>query len=326
LAGDVGGTNARLAIVDVTERNACLLYKRQFASKEFPGLGPIIQTFLDGVAEKPDRASFGVACPVVNGACTMTNLSWTINAPSLAAETGIPQVELTNDFYALGHALPRLSSSDLAVLQPGEPNDLGVKALIGAGTGLGAAFVTWSGESYEVHASEGGHTSFSPTNDLESGLLATLTKRFGHVSAERVVSGTGIMAIYQHLAEIGAAEEQDSVRAEMERSDPAAVISRHALAGTDPLSESTLAVFTSAYGGLAGDLALTLLATGGVYVAGGIAPRIVPQLLDGGFLSAFRAKGRLSEFLSRIPVNVIVNPDVGLIGAAAVALRRWPSG
>ena len=324
LAGDIGGTSARLAIFDVCAGDARLLYKRRFASKDFARLAPIIKTFAKDVADLPDAACFGIACPVVNGACSVTNLSWTIDRQSLASEIGIPRVELINDFQALGHAVPRLGSSDLALLQTGEPDDRGVKALIGAGTGLGEAFVTWTDDTYNVHASEGGHTSFSARNDRESRLLASLANSYGHVSSERVVSGPGLVSIYQHLAAIGEAEEQDSVRAEMERSDPAAVISGHALGGTDPLCERALDMFASAYGAQAGDLALTVMATGGVYVAGGIAPRILAKLRDGSFMNAFRAKGRLSDVLSRVPVSVIVNPDVGLLGAAAVAMRLWP--
>jgi glucokinase len=324
LAGDIGGTSARLALFDVDAGDATLLHKQRFASKDFPGLSPIITTFLADVAELPDAACIGMACPVVNGVCRMTNLSWTINARSLASEIGIPRTGLINDFYALGHALPHLTSSDIVVLQTGEPDARGVKALIGAGTGLGQAFVTWSSDAYHVHASEGGHASFSATNDRESRLLASLADRYGHVSSERVVSGPGLVSVYQFLAVDGDAEEQNDVRAEMERSDPAAVISRHALARTDPLSEQALDLFASAYGAQAGDLALTVMATGGVYVAGGIAPRIVPKLRDGTFMNAFRDKGRLSDVLSRIPVIVIVNSDVGLIGAAAAAMRLWP--
>lgn len=324
LAGDIGGTSARLAIVDVDADATRVLYKRRFASKEFPGLAPIVEAFLRDVADLPDHACFGIACPVMNGRCSVTNLSWTIDAGALAVDIGISDTFVINDFEALGHAVPRLSSADLVTLQTGEPHNHGAMALIGAGTGLGETFVTWSRDGYEVHASEGGHTSFSPRNDLESGLLASLTSSFGHVSSERVVSGPGLLTIYQHLAAVGAAREQDGVRAEMERSDPAAVISGHALAGTDPLSERALDAFTSAYGAQAGDLALTVMATGGVYVAGGIAPRIMRKLRDGTFMKAFRDKGRLSDVLARLPVSIIVNPDVGLIGAASVAHRRWP--
>ena len=324
LAGDIGGTSARLAIMEVDADATRVLYKRQFASRDFPGLAPVVQAFLRDVAHVPSHACFGIACPVMNGRCNVTNLSWTVDVRALAVDIGISHTFVINDFQALGHAVPRLSSADLATLQTGEPQDHGTMALIGAGTGLGETFVTWSRDGYQVHASEGGHTSFSPRNDLESGLLASLTNSFGHVSSERVVSGPGLLSIYRHLAAIGEAREQDSVRAEMERSDPAAVISGRALGGTDPLCVRALEVFTSAYGAQAGDLALTVMATGGVYVAGGIAPRILPKLRDGTFMNAFRDKGRLSDVLSRLPVSVIVNPDVGLIGAASVARRRWP--
>ena len=325
LAGDIGGTSARLAIFEVGAEDATLFYKRRFSSKDFPGLAPIIKTFADDIPDLPEAACIGIACPVVNGVCHMTNLSWTINSRSLASEIGIPRTRLINAFYALGHALPHLATSDLVFLQTGEAETHGVKALIGAGTGLGQAFTTWSSDSYHVHASEGGHTSFSARNDRESRLLASLANEYGYVSSERVVSGPGLMSVYQFLAMDGGAGEQNDVRAEMERSDPAAVISRRALAGTDPLSEQALEMFAAAYGAQAGDLALTVMAVGGVYVAGGIAPRIMPKLRDGTFMNAFRDKGRLSNVLARIPVSVIVNPDVGLIGAAVAAMRLWPA-
>lgn len=324
LAGDVGGTSTRLAIVDVDADDARLLYKRRFASTDFPGLAPIVRAFLTDVADTPGSACVGMACPVLNGQCNPTNLSWTVDTRTLALEIGIPRTEVINDIQAVGHAVPRLRSADLETLQTGEPTDGGPMALIGAGTGLGEAFVTSSGDAYQVHASEGGHTSFSARSDLEWGLRASLADTFGHVSSERVVSGPGLVSIYRYLAAIGKAEEQASVRAEMDRSDPAAVISGQALAGTDTLSAQALDMFASAYGARAGDLALTVMATGGVYVTGGIAPRIVPKLRDGTFMTAFRDKGRLSGILARVPVSVIVNPDVGLVGAAVVAMRRWP--
>jgi glucokinase len=321
LAGDIGGTNARLAMVDIDVKAVRLLHERRFASRDFPGLAPIVRAFLADVADEPSRACFGIACPVVSGRCSATNLPWTIDVPSLAAEIGIPRTTVINDFHAVGYGVQRLSPADLVALQAGEPDERGVIALIGAGTGLGEAFLTWSGDGYRVHDSEGGHASFSARNDLEWGLLRALGSRLGHVSCERVLSGPGLVSIYRYLLASGCAEEQARVRTEMESDDPAAVIGRHALAGTDPLSTRALDIFASVYGAQAGNFALTVMATGGVYVAGGIAPRVVSRLRDGTFITAFRDKGRLSDVLARVPVHVIINPHVGLIGAAAVALH-----
>lgn len=321
LAGDVGGTSARLAIVGVGAGAAEILYQARFQSKDFPGLGPIVRGFLTEAQSEADRACFGVACPVVNGDCHTPNLPWSINARALAGEIGIPRTAIINDLQALGHGIQWLRPGELIALQPGESEAQGVVAVIAAGTGLGEAFLVWEGDRYRVYASEGGHASFAPGSALESGLLGFLRDAFGHVSWERVLSGPGLASIYRYLAAIGHASEQADVRGEMEREDPAAVISRHALAGTDPLCVKALDVFASAYGAQAGNLALTVMATGGVYLGGGIARRIVSKLGDGTFVTAFKEKGRLADVLARIPIHVIVNPNVGLLGAAAVAGR-----
>ncbi|MGH7444865.1 MAG: glucokinase, partial [Longimicrobiales bacterium] len=297
------------------------VHKRRYKSRDFPGLAAIIRTFLEEVDEAPQRACFGIACPIVDGTCHATNLSWTIDIRALANDIGIPRTELINDLHAVGHGVQRLGAEDLVSLQDGEPDAQGVIGIIGAGTGLGVAFATPDGDDYNVYASEGGHTSFSARTDLEYGLLGALAARFGHVSAERVVSGPGLVSIYEYLAAASEVAEQPAVRAEMQDADPAAVISGHALAGTDELSQQALDVFASAYGTQAGNLALTVMATGGIYVAGGIAPRIVPKLRDGSFMTAFLDKGRLSDVLAEVPVRIIVNPAAGLIGAATVAAQ-----
>jgi glucokinase len=321
LAGDIGGTNARLAIVEVDATGVRLCHTQRFASKDFSGPAPIVRAFLADVADVPNRACFAIACPILDGKCNGTNLSWTVDVRTLAEEIGIPRTKIVNDLHAVGHGVRGLGPADLVTLQAGEPNERGTIALIGAGTGLGEAFVTRGGHAYEVHSSEGGHASFGATTERECGLLAALARKFGHVSAERVVSGPGLVSIYRYLADVGEAQEQARVRQRMEDADPSAVISEEGLAGTDHLSERALAMFVSAYGAQAGNLALTVMATGGVYVAGGIAPRIVPKLRDGTFMTAFRNKGRLSDVLARIPVNIIVNPHTGLIGAAMVAMH-----
>jgi len=321
LAGDIGGTNARLALVDVGGAATRIVEERRYPSRSAPGLGPIVRRFLDEVRSAPERACFGIAGPVVAGECRTPNLPWVVSAAALAGEIRIPGTTVINDFEALGYGVGLLGPSDLVTLQPGAPAEHGTIALIGAGTGLGQGFLVWDGNRYRVHSSEGGHVAFAARDAIEWGLRGTLLDEFGHVSYERILSGSGLARVYQYLATTGFAPEQPQVRREMEADDPAAVVTRHALAADDPLAVKALDIFASVYGEQAGSLALTVLATGGVYVAGGIAPRIVTKLRDGTFVAAFRHQGRLSDLASRIPIHVITSPDVGLLGAAACAAR-----
>lgn len=323
LAGDIGGTNARLAIVDVGGGMAetRIVHEARYPSSTAPGLAPLVVRFLEEAGARPDVACFGIACPVIEGDCEAPNLPWKVSRPALAREIGIPRTTIINDFLAVGHGLHSLSDDEVEVLQEGVAVAHGPVGLIGAGTGLGQGYLLWDGTGYVVHPSEGGHADFSPTNALERDLLAFLAKEFGRVSSERVLSGAGIGHIYRFLKSAGVAEERAAVRDEMAGNDPAPVITRHGLAGSDPLSVRTLEVFAGAYGTAAGNLALTVLASGGVYIAGGIAPRIVRQLASGAFMEAFRNKGRLSSVVARMPVRVILTDDVALYGAAEVAAR-----
>jgi glucokinase len=321
LAGDVGGTNARLAIVDVDGRTARIVKEQKYPSRDYPGLGPIVRRFCEEAAARPDRACFGIACPLVGEDCTAPNLPWTINVRKLAAEIEIPRTTVINDFVAVGYGIELLAATDLATLQEGAAEPHGPIALIGAGTGLGQGFLFWEDDHYEVVASEGGHGDFAPRGKLQAGLLQSLEGQFHRVSWERLLSGPGVVNTYRYLLASAVAPEQATVRTEMTQEDPAAVIARHGLAKTDCLSDRTLDLFSEIFGAQAGNLALTVVATGGVYLAGGIAPKVVERLKAGGFMTAFRDKGRLSELLSRIPVHVVMNPKVGLLGAAAVAGR-----
>lgn len=321
LAGDVGGTNARLALIDLSGRVARVMKESRYPSRDYPGLGPIVRQFCDEAGSRPAHACLAIACPIVGDDCTAPNLPWKVNVLELAAEIGIPRTAIINDFVAVGYGIGLVDALHLATLQEGTPVEGGTIALIGAGTGLGQGILVWDADHYRVLPSEGGHADYAPRGDLDAGLLHALRRQFGRVSWERLLSGVGLVNIYEYLLAAGVAPEQEAVRAEMGREDPAAVITRHALAGTDPLCDRTLDLFCEALGAQAGNLALTVVATGGVYLAGGIAPRIAARLAGGGFLSAFRDKGRLSELLCTIPVHVIMNPSVGLLGAAAVAAR-----
>jgi len=306
LAGDIGGTHARLALVEVGRRRARMLEDRTYSSQDAPGLAPLIEDLLRGKPRRPGKACFGIAGPVVDGEVAGTNLPWSVEARALGKAIGIPDTRLINDFAAVGFGLPLLGPGDVTTLQAGEPELHGPIALLGAGTGLGAGFLLWEGGDYRVCSSEGGHASFAPRTVRELALHAFLSKRFDHVSCERVISGPGLAAIYESLTG---------------RVEDSAAISERAQAGADAAAVEALDLFAAAFGAEAGSLALTILATGGVYLAGGIAPRIVAKLEDGTFLTAFRHKGRMGALLARVPVQVVMSPDVGLLGAAAAAAR-----
>ena len=322
LAGDIGGTHTRLALVSVGRRGMEVVTEHHYPSKSASALRPLVQQFLEETGTKPQSAGLAVAGPVVDGVCRTSNLPWVVSAKAIADASGIPRVVLLNDFAALGHGLARLQPVDLVTLQPGTADPKGVMALIGAGTGLGEAFVLRGRGRVRVLASEGGHTDFAPHDETEWGLFEYLRAHYGHVSWERVLSGNGLVDLYHYLGTRGDVAPHPEIAQEMRAAkDPAAVVSRHGLEGTDPLAERALTVFTRAYGAQAGNLALSVFATGGVYVAGGIAPQILAKLQDGTFMGAFLGKGRLADVLARIPVHVIVNPRVGLLGAAEEAAR-----
>jgi glucokinase len=322
LAGDIGGTHTRLAIVSVSQRGMEVVAEHHYPSRSAGALQPLVQRFLAEVDTKPLRAALAVAGPVVNGVCHTSNLPWVVSAKAIAEVTGIARVVLLNDFTALGYGLTRLQPADVVTLQPGTADPKGAVVLIGAGTGLGQALVLRGRGRVRVLPSEGGHADFAPHDDAEWGLFQYLRARYGHVSWERVLSGNGLVDIYRYLVSRGDVAPHPEVAQEMRAAeDPAAVVSRHGLEGTDPLAERALGLFAQAYGAQAGNLALGVFATGGVYVAGGIAPQVLAKLQDGTFMGAFLGKGRLSDVLARIPVRVIVNPRVGLLGAAEEAAR-----
>lgn len=321
LAADVGGTNARIALVDSAGGMLRVIAERSYPSRRFAGLADIVRAFAADVGPLPARACFAVACPTPETECRMPNLPWTINGPTLADEIGIPATTLINDFVAVGYAIPHLRSGDTVTLQAGTPRPGAPVAFLGAGTGLGAGFAVWDGRAYRVQPSEAGHADFAPQNARQSGLVAQLEAAYGHASCERVLSGRGIAEAYEYLASVEPSLVRASTRAEMARLDPAAVVVRRALDGSDALCREALDLFVEAFGAVAGNLALTVMATGGIYLAGGIAPRLVDRLASERFLGAFRRKGRLTDVLGKVPIHVITQANVGLLGAAAAALR-----
>jgi glucokinase len=316
LAGDIGGTNTRLALVDQSPDGMRIVVEETFPSRERPSLESALGDFLSLHRHTFTRGSFGIAGPVRNGRCEATNLPWVVDAKSVAERAGIARVGLVNDLVANAHGIPLLRDGDLVTLNEGAPGVGGNRALISAGTGLGEAGLVWDGAEHLPFGSEGGHADFAPRNRLEVELLEHLAERFGRVSYERVVSGPGLVNVYRFLRDAGKDEEPPWLAEEMGLGDPAAVVSRNGLAGKSPLCVRALDLFVAVYGAAAGNLALTMMATGGVYLGGGIAPRIVTKLKEPGFMDAFRAKGRLSPLLADVPVRVIMNPKTALLGAA----------
>lgn len=233
LAGDVGGTNARLATVELDGRGARVVRQAKYRSADYPGLGPIVRRFCEETGSRADRACFGIACPVVGDDCTAPNLPWTINARALAAEIAIPHTTIINDFVAAGYGIELLAPGDLTTLQAGDPTPRGPIALLGAGTGLGQGFLLWAGDHYRVLPSEGGHADYAPRGELQSGLLESLRGQFGRVSWERLLSGAGLVSIYEYLRARGIAPERAAVSAEMATEDAAAVVGRHGVAETE---------------------------------------------------------------------------------------------
>lgn len=320
LAGDVGGTHARLALVDIDERNARVLAEANYPSPTFAGLSPIIELFLEQVDIRPERACFGVPGAVIEGRCYTPNLAWTIDTGDLVAATGIRSIQLINDFTAVGYGIGRLRDDDLVTLRRGEPRRFGQQVLIGAGTGMGVAIRTHDGRRWHVVACEGGHAFFGPRSEIEWRLAEWLRQKYQHASWERVVSGPGLVNIYRFLASTGV-PESDDVRERMLVDDQAAVIARSAMARTDALSARALDMFISCYGAAAGMYGVIGVATGGVFLAGGIAPKLLDRLADGAFIEAFNGTGTHRQVAAQLPVHVILKPDAGVIGAAVAALE-----
>lgn len=341
LAGDIGGTKTILRLVEESEGGSRqTIYETLYPSRDFPDLVPIVEQFLSAAGQKlgnvpkPQKACFAIAGPVVNDTSLLTNLDWFLEARRLEKELEIAKISLINDFAAVGYGILGLEAQDLQTLQDVTPQIDAPIAVIGAGTGLGQGFLIQQAGGYQVFASEGGHADFAPRTGLEFQLLQYLREKYDiqRISVERVVSGQGIVALYQFLRDKGVAPEAPEIEqvirtweqetGRTEKSvDPAATIAKAALEKCDRLSEQTLQMFVEAYGAEAGNLALKLLPYGGLYVAGGIAAKILPLMKEGQFLRAFGQKGRVSPLLERVPVHVVLNPQVGLIGAAICASR-----
>jgi glucokinase len=320
LVGDIGGTKTRLALYEETSAGLHLVTSTLYESKSARTLEELILRFLQASGRPATAAAcFGVAGAVVGGQVRATNLPWQVSESGLASELAIPRVELLNDLEAAAYGVIAIKDpAELLTLQTGSPpREHHALALVSAGTGLGVATMVWNGGRYQVAPSEGGHADFAPQDALEDALLQSLRADFGHVSYERVLSGPGLVNLYRFLRKFRASPEPPWLTDRIGDGDPAPVISAVALAHEDAVCDETLTRFVSIYGAAAGNLALTALAVGGVFVGGGIAPKILPRLVDGPFLESFAAKGRFREAMRKIPLHVVLAPDVALLGAAA---------
>lgn len=322
LAGDIGGTNSRMALFASENGRLRLAVEKTYPSRQHKGLEEIVNRFLSETGAKVEMACCGIAGPVVRGRAVASNLPWIADAAELSRQTGIASVGLINDLQAHAAGIGDLEDSDLVALNSA-PAAEGNAALIAAGTGLGEAGMFWDGSLRHAFAGEGGHADFAPRTDVEIKLHVYLMQKFGHVSWERILSGPGLKNVYDFLRDSGIEPEPAWLKAELSAAvDPAAIIYQHSLAGKASICGRALDIFTAAYGAEAGNLALRLLATGGVFLSGGIAAKILPKLQTPTFLAAFTDKGRMKPLLESIPVKVIVNNRVGLIGAARHAMMK----
>jgi glucokinase len=329
LAGDVGGTKVDLALCRFENGQLLTVHEHRYHAREFAGLVQVVETFLEEckqVVSKPVdvlAACFGVPGPVRNGRLKLTNLPWTLDSSQLAVDLKIEHVFLINDLEANGYGIAELTPDQILVLSPGDPAAEGNRGLIAAGTGLGEAILVWNGKTYTPMASEGGHSDFAARNDDEIGLLRYLQKTLrGRVSSERVISGIGLANVYAYCRDVKGLTEPQWLKDRMRTEDPNAVIGELGESGTSELCVQALNLFVAAYGAEAGNLALKILATGGMYVGGGIAPKVIKKMQDGTFMKAFIDKGRLSDLLVQTPVRLILESRAALMGAAAYAEAR----
>jgi glucokinase len=321
LAGDVGGTKVHLALYDFD--GGSLTHKRdeKYPAKEYSGLEEIVREFLAG--EEVSSACFGVPGPVRDGRLRLTNLPWTLDSRLLARDLSIDHVFLINDLEANGYGIAELKADQIYTLSEGDPSQIGNRALIAAGTGLGQGLLIWNGKQHIPYPSEGGHVDYAPRNEDEIDLLRFLKQKYnGRISYERVVAGMGLTSIYEFLRDVRGMEEPSWLAERITAEDPNAVITELGLNAKSEICEKALDMFVSAYGAEAGNLALKILSVGGLYVGGGIAPRILEKLKDGTFMRAFTDKGRLSQLLINMPVRVILESRAALLGAAAYAEAR----
>lgn len=321
LAVDIGGTKTFCQLSTVHNE---LIVDHEYVSQQFASFEALLGEFLSLISVEDYseiNACFAVAGPVSDRDATVTNLPWQFNADRLTDEFGLHHVHLCNDLEAVAMGISCLADDDIITLNQGESQARGVRAVIGAGTGLGQALLFPEENGWRTVATEGGHVDFAPRNDLQIALLSYLKPQFGHVSYERIVSGAGLVSIYHFLCQQGEGKVSTSLQAAMAEGDAAAEISYYALTGQDALASQTLELFIDVYGAQAGNLALTVLSLGGLYIAGGIAAKNVQHFQDGRFMAAFTDKGKMAALAKTIPVKLILQNKVGLKGAQLLAMR-----
>ncbi|NOX43647.1 MAG: glucokinase [Gammaproteobacteria bacterium] len=325
LAGDIGGTKTLCQVADVFPNSYKVLFEKKYESKSYEDFLPLVKEFLKEAASQADMilngACLGVAGPVTENFARTTNLPWILDGAQLSKELGIPHVRLINDFQAVGYGLEILRAEDFVVLQDGVAELHGPRVILGAGTGLGEGVMYWNQDHYDILPSEGGHSDFAPTNPAQVELYQFLKNKLPRVSNEDVISGKGLANIFSYLRSLDESQVTREFDIALNDGDIASVVSRFALQKKNPLALQALDMFCQIYGAQAGNLALTCLATGGVYIAGGIAAKNIGRLKEGGFMSAFADKGKMSVLMNKIPVKVVVNENVGLMGSALAATR-----
>lgn len=324
LAGDIGGTKTLLQIAEVRGNAVEVLLEHRFNSQSFNRFDELLAQFINMAKEQEHQAEaacIGIAGPVQGAEARVTNLPWLMDARQLKQQSGISHISFINDFQAVGYGIEALQDSDLVTLQAGEPVAQSVRCVIGAGTGLGEGLLIWQGDHYEAYASEGGHVGFAPVDDVQLELLRYMRNRFDVVSYERLVSGPGLVNIFDFVCHHWNAPVSNSLQQALKEEDKAAAIAQAALSHTDELAQRALELFIGIYGAQAGNLALTTMARDGVYIAGGIAPKILSALQQGDFMAAFNCKGKMQNLMPGFPVKVITNAHVGIMGAALVASR-----
>ncbi len=314
LSSDIGGTNTRMLLTDYSSSAAKVIKNINYTNSEFSSFEDVVRAFVSDIDQKIAGACFAASGPIINDSVKLANLPWIITVARLQAVLGINSVALINDFAAIGYGLETLKPEEILILQEGRPNSSGLRAYIGAGTGLGVGFVTHTGKHWQVHPTEGGHIDFAPTDDIQIELLKFLlkTKKYSRVSYERVLSGPGLVHIYIFVcAQAGKNIDLDDSQA--------ATITRLALEEQDLFAKEAVDIFIRIYGAAVGNLALTTLPFGGLYIVGGIAPKLLNLMKGEDFIKNFGAKGRSSELLKGIPLGVVLATDLGLRGAAICA-------